>query len=79
LQSSASAPTALARIVRSGREPGAAGDCRFDEIGTTIQAVDRGLRRPAPTEAVAILRARVAEFAYGTLTDDLCLLAARIS
>jgi hypothetical protein len=33
----------------------------------------------APTEAVAILRARVAEFACGTLTDDLCLLAARIS
>ena len=36
-----------------------------------------GLHRPSPTEAVAILRARVAEFAYGTLTDDLCLLAAR--
>jgi serine phosphatase RsbU (regulator of sigma subunit) len=36
-----------------------------------------GLRRPSPTEAVAVLRARVAEFAYGTLTDDLCLLAAR--
>jgi sigma-B regulation protein RsbU (phosphoserine phosphatase) len=38
-----------------------------------------GLNRPSPTEAVAILRARVAEFAYGTLTDDLCLLAARIN
>jgi hypothetical protein len=38
-----------------------------------------GLRRPAPTEAAAVLRARVAEFAYGTLTDDVCLLAARIS
>jgi serine phosphatase RsbU (regulator of sigma subunit) len=37
-----------------------------------------GLRRPA-TDAVAVLRARVAEFAYGTLADDLCLLAARIS
>jgi hypothetical protein len=37
------------------------------------------LHRPSPTEAVAILRARVAEFAYGTLTDDLCLLAARIN
>jgi hypothetical protein len=34
---------------------------------------------PASTEAVAILRARGAEFAHGTLTDDLCLLAARIS
>ena len=38
-----------------------------------------GLHRPSPTEAIAILRARVAEFAYGALTDDLCLLAARIS
>jgi serine phosphatase RsbU (regulator of sigma subunit) len=37
-----------------------------------------GLHRPSATEAVAILRARVAEFAYGALTDDLCLLAARI-
>jgi hypothetical protein len=27
----------------------------------------------------AVVRGRVAEFAYGTLTDDLCLLAARIS
>jgi hypothetical protein len=34
---------------------------------------------PSPAEAVAILRARVADFAYGTLTDDLCLLAARIA
>ena len=38
-----------------------------------------GLRRPSPTEAVAILRARVADFAYGILTDDLCLLAARVT
>jgi sigma-B regulation protein RsbU (phosphoserine phosphatase) len=37
------------------------------------------LHRPSPTEAVAVLRTRVAEFAYGTLTDDLCLLAARIN
>jgi hypothetical protein len=34
---------------------------------------------PAPTETGAILRARVAEIASGTLTDDLWLLAARIS
>jgi len=27
---------------------------------------------------VAILQASVAEFAYGGLTDDLCLLAARV-
>jgi hypothetical protein len=26
-----------------------------------------------------VLRARVADFAYSTLTDDLCLLAARIT
>jgi hypothetical protein len=32
-----------------------------------------------PTEALGILRARVTEFAYGTLTDDLCLLAARVN
>ena len=44
-----------------------------------VSAALGGLRRPAPTEAVAILRARVAEFADGTLTDDLCLFAARIS
>ena len=40
-----------------------------------VSAALGGLRKPAPTEAVAVLRARVAEFAYGTLTDDLCLLA----
>ena len=36
------------------------------------------LHNPSPKEVVAILRTRVADFAYGTLTDDLCLLAARI-
>jgi sigma-B regulation protein RsbU (phosphoserine phosphatase) len=35
-------------------------------------------QNPSPAEAVAILRARVADFAYGTRADDLCLLAARI-
>ncbi len=44
-----------------------------------VCAVLRGLRGPSPTEAVAILRSHIAEFAYGTLTDDLCLLAARIT
>ncbi|MDQ5832172.1 MAG: SpoIIE family protein phosphatase [Actinomycetota bacterium] len=44
-----------------------------------VSAALGGLHRPSPTEAVAILRARVADFAYGTLTDDLCLLAARIT
>jgi sigma-B regulation protein RsbU (phosphoserine phosphatase) len=43
-----------------------------------VSAALAGLHTPSPSEAVAILRARVADFAYGTLTDDLCLLAARI-
>jgi serine phosphatase RsbU (regulator of sigma subunit) len=38
-----------------------------------------GLQTPSPADAVAILRARVADFAYGALTDDVCLLAARIN
>ena len=44
-----------------------------------VSAVLGRLHKPAPTEAVAVLRARAADFAYGTLTDDLCLLAARIT
>jgi serine phosphatase RsbU (regulator of sigma subunit) len=44
-----------------------------------VRAALGGLHIPTPTEAIAILRARVADFAYGTLTDDLCLLAARIN
>ena len=42
----------------------------------------RGLAKgagPSPADAVAVLRARVAAFAYGNLTDDLCLLAARLT
>jgi phosphoserine phosphatase RsbU/P len=38
-----------------------------------------GLHKPSPIEAVAVLRARVADFAYGARSDDLCLLAARIT
>jgi len=45
----------------------------------SVSAVLAGLRRPAPSEAIAVLRTRVAEFAYGALTDDLCMLAARIT
>ena len=37
------------------------------------------LRRPSPGQAIGVLRSRAADFAYGTLTDDLCLLAARIA
>ncbi len=44
-----------------------------------VRAALGDLQRPSPTEAIAILRARVADFAYGTLSDDLCLLAARIN
>jgi len=43
-----------------------------------VSAVLGGLRNPSPIEVVAILQASVAEFAYGGLTDDLCLLAARV-
>jgi phosphoserine phosphatase RsbU/P len=43
-----------------------------------VSAVLAGLHRPSPKEAVAALRARAAAFAYGALTDDICLLAARI-
>jgi sigma-B regulation protein RsbU (phosphoserine phosphatase) len=44
-----------------------------------VSAVLGGLQDPSPSEVVAILRARVAEFADGTLTDDLCMLAAHIA
>jgi serine phosphatase RsbU (regulator of sigma subunit) len=43
-----------------------------------VSAVFGELENPSPSEAIAILRARVAAFAYGALTDDLCMLAARI-
>jgi len=44
-----------------------------------VSAVLSELQNPSPREAIAVLRARVAEFAYGTLTDDLCMLGARIA
>jgi serine phosphatase RsbU (regulator of sigma subunit) len=43
------------------------------------QSALRDLPSPSPAEAIAVLRTRVADFAYGALTDDLCLLAARIT
>jgi serine phosphatase RsbU (regulator of sigma subunit) len=43
-----------------------------------VSAVLGGLNAPSPAEAIAVLRARVTEFAYGGLTDDLCMLAARV-
>jgi phosphoserine phosphatase RsbU/P len=44
-----------------------------------VSAALGGLHEASPAEVVAVLRARVADYAYGTLTDDLCLLAARIT
>lgn len=43
-----------------------------------VRVALNGLERPSPSDAIAVVRARVADFAYGTLTDDLCMLAARI-
>ncbi len=43
-----------------------------------VSAALASLRRASPGQAIAVLRSRAADFAYGTLTDDLCLLAARI-
>lgn len=44
-----------------------------------VSAALGAVHNPSPREAIAILRARVAEFSYGSLTDDLCMLAARIN
>jgi serine phosphatase RsbU (regulator of sigma subunit) len=46
----------------------------LDAVTATLE----GLHSASPAEAVAVLRAQAADFAYGALTDDLCLLAARI-
>ena len=43
-----------------------------------VSAALGALHSPLPSEAIAVLRTRVADFAYGARTDDLCLLAARI-
>ena len=43
-----------------------------------VSAALEGLHRRSPSDVVADLRARVAQYAHGTLTDDLCLLAGRI-
>ena len=43
-----------------------------------VRAALNDLEHPSPSDAIAVVRARVADFAYGTLTDDLCMLAARI-
>ena len=44
-----------------------------------VSAALGGLQKPSPGDVVATLRSRAADYAYGTLTDDLCLLAARIT
>ena len=43
-----------------------------------VSAALADLHRPSPSEAIAAVRARVAGFSSGGLTDDLCMLAARI-
>lgn len=43
-----------------------------------VGAVLGRLMNPSAAETIAVLRAVVTEFAYGGLTDDLCLLAARL-
>jgi serine phosphatase RsbU (regulator of sigma subunit) len=57
-------------------------EARHDEQMFGLKGVTTALdqlENPSPKEAIAVLRARVAEFAYGSLTDDLCLLAARVN
>lgn len=44
-----------------------------------VRSVLGELQHPSPSEAIAMLRLRVADFAYGTLSDDLCMLAIRIT
>lgn len=43
-----------------------------------VRAALDDLDNPSPSDAIAVVRARVADFAYGTLTDDLCMLSTRI-
>lgn len=45
----------------------------------SVSAALAGLDQPSPAEAVGVLHSRVAEFADRDLTDDLCLLAARLN
>jgi serine phosphatase RsbU (regulator of sigma subunit) len=44
-----------------------------------VRAALGGPHQRSPAEAIAVLRSHVADFAYGTLSDDLCLLAVRIN
>ena len=44
-----------------------------------VSAVLSELGNPSPSEAIAVLRSRVADYAYGGLSDDLCMLGARIA
>jgi serine phosphatase RsbU (regulator of sigma subunit) len=72
-----SSPGAGVLIYTDGLTEARNGDTQFGlDAVTTVLAE---LKDPSPRDAVAILRARVAGFAYGTLSDDLCLLAARMN
>lgn len=57
-------------------------EARHDQEFFGLEGVSKALEElndPSPGEVIAVIRARVADFAYGTLTDDLCMLAARIA
>jgi serine phosphatase RsbU (regulator of sigma subunit) len=72
-----SAPSAGMLLYTDGLTDARRGTQFFGLDGVAAALGD--LQRPSPTEAVATLRARVAEFATDGLTDDLCLLAARFN
>jgi serine phosphatase RsbU (regulator of sigma subunit) len=57
-------------------------EARHDGTFLGLEAVTASLaalHHPSPNEAIAVLRARAADFAYGALTDDVCLLGVRIN
>jgi serine phosphatase RsbU (regulator of sigma subunit) len=57
-------------------------EARHDGVQYGVDGVStalKGLHASTPSEAIAVLRAGVAEFAGGSLTDDLCMLAARVN
>lgn len=43
-----------------------------------VSAALGSIQNPSPREAIAVLRSHVADFSYGSLSDDLCMLAAGI-
>jgi serine phosphatase RsbU (regulator of sigma subunit) len=72
---SAEAPTGVL-LFTDGVTEARHGDELFGIKG--VRAALNQLEHPSPREALAVIRARLADITYGTLTDDLCMLAARI-